>query len=63
MVQSAAANAVNNFGFDEETLSFSEIQSSNDSIKKMKRFRPRAKVRWNYQTDFHNYCESQRKEK
>ncbi|HKM02947.1 MAG TPA: 50S ribosomal protein L22 [Bacilli bacterium] len=40
-VQSAAANAVNNFGFDEETLFISEIQV-NDSIK-MKRFRPRAK--------------------
>lgn len=40
-VQSAAANAVNNFGFDEETLFISEIQI-NDSIK-MKRFLPRAK--------------------
>jgi len=40
-IQSAAANAVNNFGFDEESLYISEIQV-NDSIK-MKRFRPRAK--------------------
>jgi large subunit ribosomal protein L22 len=40
-IQSAAANAVNNFGFDEETLFISEIQV-NDSIK-MKRFLPRAK--------------------
>ncbi len=40
-IQSAAANAVNNFGFDEETLFISEIQI-NDSIK-MKRYRPRAK--------------------
>ena len=40
-IESAAANAINNFGFDEETLFISEIQI-NDSIK-MKRYRPRAK--------------------
>ncbi len=40
-IQSAAANAINNFGFNEELLYISEIQV-NDSIK-MKRFMPRAK--------------------
>lgn len=40
-IQSAAANAINNFGFKEELLFISEIQI-NDSIK-MKRFMPRAK--------------------
>ncbi len=40
-IESAAANAVNNHGFDKESLYISELQI-NDSLK-MKRFRPRAK--------------------
>lgn len=40
-IASAAANAVNNHGFDEKTLFISELQI-NDSIK-MKRYHPRAK--------------------
>lgn len=40
-IESAAANAVNNHGFNEESLYISELQI-NDSIK-IKRFRPRAK--------------------
>lgn len=40
-IMSAAANAINNHGFDEKNLYISELQI-NDSIK-MKRFRPRAK--------------------
>ena len=40
-IESAAANAINNHGFNEENLFISELQI-NDSIK-MKRYRPRAK--------------------
>ncbi len=40
-IESAAANAVNNHGFDKDSLYISELQI-NDSLK-MKRFRPRAK--------------------
>lgn len=40
-IESAAANAINNYSFDEEILYISELQI-NDSIK-IKRFRPRAK--------------------
>ena len=40
-IKSAAANATNNFGMDEEKLYVAEIQAS-DGMK-MKRFTPRAK--------------------
>lgn len=40
-IESAAANAVNNHGFNEEGLYISELQI-NESIK-LKRYRPRAK--------------------
>lgn len=40
-IESAAANAVNNHGFDKDSLYISELQI-NDSLK-MKRYRPRAK--------------------
>ena len=41
VIKSAAANAINNFGFDEDRLYISEIYA-NDGLK-MKRYLPRAK--------------------